>query len=109
MDHLHREVPRIYRFTLGFEGWSPAFEAFPIVNAEDIIIGGFTVVEGPTWNCWISGKGYPESLFLSDGKCFVTPSRGEDGSIDKLIVSIGKISDESRYFNPEEDSDETRT
>jgi hypothetical protein len=103
MSHIIPDIPRIYRFALSFEGWSPALEAFPIVNAEEKIVGGFTIGDGPTWNCFLSGKGYPESLFLGDGKCFITPRRADDGSINELVVSIQRINDESRTFNPEEE------
>ena len=99
---------RQYRFTLAFDGWTPAYEAFPIVNVEGILVGGFMVDDGPKWNCFISGKGYPESLYLSDGKCFITPTRAKYGYIDSLVVSILKINDESKTFNPEEDFDDPR-
>ena len=93
---------RILKFAVSFPSWSPAFEVFPIFNVERVLVGGFTVGDGPVWNCFVSGKGYPESLYLEEGRCYVTPCSAEDGSIDELIISIKKINDQSIRFTAEE-------
>ena len=102
-------LPNEKKFTTVFEGWSPANEVFPIVNAEKVLIGGFLVIEGPVWKCFVSSRGYPESLSLEDPSSppWITPIRGSDDSIIQLMVSTIKINDESkRIYIKESDSEQ---
>jgi len=96
------------RFTVAFEGWTPAFEVFPIENVEGILIGGFLVIEGPIWKCFVSRVGYPESLTLedSDDPPWVTPTRADDNSIVKLVVSSIKMNEESKRIRLSDRSDD---
>jgi hypothetical protein len=99
----------VKKFTTVFEGWSPAHEVFPILNAEKVLIGGFLVIEGPVWKCFISARGYPESLMLEDpdNAPWVTPIRNSDGAIDQLLVSTIKMNDESkRIYTTENESEQ---
>jgi hypothetical protein len=96
------------RFTVAFEGWTPAFEVFPIENADGTLIGGFLVIDGPVWKCFISRVGYPESLTLEDSENppWITPLRAEDSSIVKLVVSNVKTSEESKRIRLSDRSDD---
>lgn len=88
-------MDKIVRFQISFEGWSEANKAQPITSETGTIIGGFTVSEGPVWNCFVSRHGYIESLFLTDG-VFATPIIGDHGAISEIKISIDSISEFSK-------------
>ncbi len=94
---------KVVRFTTFFDGWSPAFEVFPIMNAEGILVGGFTVIDGPVWKCFVASRGYSESLRLMDGNLYVHPVRDSSGAIVKLVLSAYKEDQESRQIKPEDE------
>lgn len=91
----------IVRFTTVFLGeWSPANEVFPIIsNLYQTVIGGFLVVEGPAWKCFMSRTGYTESMSVSDGQFYLTPKKASDGSIIALIVSDMAINTDSKLVD----------
>lgn len=93
-------------FTTFFDHlWSPAFEVFPIENAEGVLVGGYTVIDGPVWKCFIATRGYGESLAIGspNSKLYVTPDIGPTGRTEKLTLSLVKISEESKLVNLEEE------
>ncbi len=96
------------KFAVGFDGWTPAFEVFPIVNSDNLVVGGFLVIEGPVWKCFVAKHGYPESLSLgdNDNPPWITPVRAADDSIVKLVVSSVKTSEESKKIHTTDGSDD---
>jgi hypothetical protein len=101
MTEVNETKNSTVRFTVVFEGWTPAFEVFPVENSDGLLVGGFLVIEGPIWKCFVSRSGYPESLFLndSDNPPWITPVRETDDSIIKLIISNIKMNDESKRLH----------
>jgi len=96
------------KFVVAFDGWTPAFEVFPVVNSDGLVIGGFLVIDGPVWKCFVGRTGYPESLSLddSDNPPWITPVRAEDDSIVKLVVSNVKTNDESKRIRTTDGRDD---
>jgi hypothetical protein len=108
MEQSVNDLTAIRRFTVGTNGeWTPANQTFPIESSEGQIIGAFLIVEGPAWACFISGRGYYESLWLdTDTPPYISPIRSEDGSVQKLVVSRKKLNDESKLIKLGDDKDE---
>ena len=88
----------VLKFTTFFEGWSPAFEVFPIIANSDLnqIVGGFTVIEGPVWKCFIARTGYQESILVTENKGYATPQRDVTGAITTILLSDWAINEESK-------------
>lgn len=88
-------------FTTYFEGrWSAAYEVFPIMNGRSELVGGFTVIDGPVWKCFIATRGYIESLNLGNSPVWITPE-GEGGEISKLYLTLTKFNDQSKEIHLE--------
>jgi len=86
----------VYHFDVILEGWSPAGEVFPVVNENSDLVGGFTVSDGPIWKCFVSARGYPESLAITSGNPFYVTPITESGAIVELRLSMIKINEESK-------------
>lgn len=93
------------RFTAHFEGcWSPASEVFPIQNYEGVLVGGFTIIDGPVWKCFIASRGYGECLAIGTGaRLWVTPDVDLRLGTQKLVLSLVKINEHSKEVNLEEE------
>jgi hypothetical protein len=90
------------KFTTFFEGWTPAYEVFPVVNNSNLLLGGFTVLDGGVFKGFISVTG-PESMAAANGSLYATPSRDESGAITLITISDMKLTEESRLITIEEE------
>jgi hypothetical protein len=92
-------------FTTFFNGyWSPANESFPILNQRGELVGGFVVIEGPVWKCFIASRGYAESIAIGTGQAlWVTPRNSGGNCVEAITLSLEKINDDSREIMLEDD------
>jgi hypothetical protein len=95
-------MSNLVQFTTSFDGWSSAFETFPIYSeTSGVLVGTFAVDDGPVWRCSIAKTGYPESLRLTAGdSVWLTPEKLV-GEIISLTLSDKKLSSESKQINME--------
>ena len=94
----------VIRFATFFDGWSPSQEVFPITTfLEQKLVGGFLVIEGPVWKCFIARIGYSESITIAAGWCYLTPKVDTDGSIISLVLSSFSLDSTSKKVAIEEE------